>query len=113
MPNICVSCSYNPPSITILGATLREDTVRSLESQIPQSTSTAMNPGKEPSKFVFIANPDHWRMELQQHFCDELHKSAMFLSIIQALEQEGWRIRASNSVSSDTKETTKMFFTRA
>lgn len=113
MPNLCVSCTYNPPTITVMGATLREDTVRSLESQIPHATTTAMNPGKEPAKFAFLPNPDHWRMELQQHFCDELHKSAMFLSIIQALEQEGWRIRASNSVAADNKETTKMFFTRA
>eukprot|EP00796_Vickermania_ingenoplastis_P006017 gene6017-4321_t len=115
MPNLCVSCTFNPPVITVLGATLREDTVRSMEQQIPLATSTSSNPGKEPVKFAFLSNPDHWRMELPQHFCDDLHKSAMALAIISSLEEEGWRIRASVSTSYPdiSKESTKMFFTRS
>lgn len=115
MPNLCVSCTFNPPVITVLGSTLREDTVRAMEQQIPLATSTASNPGKEPVKFAFLSNPDHWRLELPQHFCDDLHKSAMALAIISSLEQEGWRIRAAVSVShaDACKEASKMFFTRA
>lgn len=86
-----------------------------MESKIPATTLTAVNPSKEPPKFAFLTNPDHWRMELMQHFCDELHKSYMFLTIVQCLEQEGWRLRASNSVMDIPKdrETSKLFFTRA
>ncbi|KAG5498785.1 hypothetical protein JKF63_03074 [Porcisia hertigi] len=115
MPNLCVSCAFNPPVITMLGSTIREDTIRALESRIPLATSTAVNPGKESPKFIFLSNPDHWRVELHQHFCDELHKSAMFFVIIQALEEEGWRLRASSSVPNEnhTGEVTKLFFSRA
>lgn len=98
----------------MLGATLREETVRALENEIPASTSTASNPGKEPPTFVFMQSPDHWRMELGQHFCDEFHKSLVLLRIVTVLEQEGWRLRASHSVSNriTEKETTQMFLTR-
>lgn len=115
MPNLCVSCTFNPPTITLLGSTLREDTIRSLEKRLPLTTSTALTPGKETPHFAFASNPDHWRMELQQHFCSEVHKSSMYLAIIQSLEEEGWRVRASNSVvnPANGKETCKMFFTRA
>ncbi|KAL7696642.1 hypothetical protein N2W54_006250 [Lotmaria passim] len=115
MPNLCVSCTFNPPTITLLGSTIREDTVRAMEAQIPLATSTAVNPSKDPAKFVFLSDPDHWRMELQQHFCDELHKSSIFMAIIQALEEEGWRLRASNSVThtESDRDTTKLFFVRA
>lgn len=86
-----------------------------MEAQIPLATSTAVNPSKDPAKFVFLSDPDHWRMELQQHFCDELHKSSIFMAIIQALEEEGWRLRASNSVThtESDRDTTKLFFVRA
>ncbi|CAM40432.1 conserved hypothetical protein [Leishmania braziliensis MHOM/BR/75/M2904] len=115
MPNLCVSCTFNPPTITLLGSTIREDTVRAMETQIPLATSTAVNPSKDPAKFIFLSNPDHWRMELHQHFCDELHKSSVFLVIIQSLEQEGWRLRASNSVQNteNDTDTAKLFFVRA
>ncbi|KAG5472504.1 hypothetical protein LSCM1_03905 [Leishmania martiniquensis] len=115
MPNLCVSCTFNPPIITLLGSTLREDTVRAMEAQIPLATSTAMNPSKDPPKFIFLSNPDHWRMEMYQHFCDELHKSSIFLVIIESLEEEGWRLRASNCIMKKNRdgETTKLFFTRA
>ncbi|CBZ28965.1 conserved hypothetical protein [Leishmania mexicana MHOM/GT/2001/U1103] len=115
MPNLCVSCTFNPPSITLLGSTIREDTVRAMEAQLPLATSTAVNPSKDPVKFIFLSNPDHWRMDLNQHFCDELHKSSIFLVILQSLEEEGWRLRASNNVSrkENDGETVKLFFTRA
>ncbi|CCW61561.1 unnamed protein product [Phytomonas sp. EM1] len=113
MPNLCVSCHFNPPVITILGAPLREDTIRALESQLPLVTSTAVVPNKELPRFTFIQKPDHWKIELQQHYCDELHKSAMFITFIEALKQEGWMIRASNSVGDGEGDTTKLFFNRS
>ncbi|CCW68136.1 unnamed protein product [Phytomonas sp. Hart1] len=113
MPNLCVSCHFNPPVVTIFGASLREDTIRALESQLPLVTSTAAVPNKEQPKFTFVQKPDHWRIELNQQYCNELHKSAMFLTFIEALKQEGWMIRASNSVGKCDSEDTKLFFTRS
>ncbi|KEG14882.1 hypothetical protein DQ04_00271160 [Trypanosoma grayi] len=114
MPNLCVSATFNPPVISLLGATLREETVKKMEQRIPTVMSTSASPSKEPIKFLFHANPDHWRMELSQHFCDDLHKSAVFLVIIESLEAEGWGLRTSNSIrnSDSGKETTKLFFAR-
>lgn len=115
MPNLCVSCTFNPPVITILGAAIRDDTIRSLETRLPLVTSTAFNSNKESVKFAFLNHPDHLCLELQQHFCDDIHKSSMYLAIIQSLEEEGWRLRASNSTTSpvNDKETCKMFFNRS
>ncbi|GET90892.1 hypothetical protein, conserved [Leishmania tarentolae] len=115
MPNLCVSCTFNPPTVTLLGSTIREDTVRAMEAQLPLATSTAVNPSKDPVKFIFHTNPDYWRMELNQHFCDELHKASMFLVMVQCLGDEGWRLVSSNCVTNKENdlETTKLFFTRA
>ncbi|ESS69149.1 hypothetical protein TcG_01035 [Trypanosoma cruzi] len=114
MPNLCVSATFNPPVITILGSPLREETVKLLEQRIPTGVSTSSSPSKDPVKFLFYSNPDHWRMELSQHFCDDLHKSTVFLTIIEGLEGEGWNLRASNSIrdSESGKDTTKLFFAR-
>ncbi|RNF25141.1 uncharacterized protein Tco025E_02289 [Trypanosoma conorhini] len=114
MPNLCVSATFNPPVITILGSALREETIKVMEQRIPTSVSTSSSPSKEPIKFIFYANPDHWRMELSQHFCDDLHKSAVFLAMIEALEGEGWNLRASSSIRDNDsgKDTTKLFFSR-
>ncbi|KAH9579970.1 hypothetical protein LSM04_005216 [Trypanosoma melophagium] len=114
MPNLCVSATFNPPVISILGAALREETVKRMEQRIPSVMSTSASPSREPSKFVFYTNPDHWRMEVSQHFCDDLHKSAVFLVIIECLESEGWNLRATNNIRDpeSNRDTTKLFFAR-
>ncbi len=114
MPNLVVSCTFNPPVVKIMGATLREETVHKLESKLPLVTSTAQTPGKEPPKFVFQKDPAHWTIELGQQFCDHLGRSLVYLAIIEALEGEDWKLRATNSMLHyDTaKDTSKFFFSR-
>ncbi|EPY28096.1 hypothetical protein STCU_00342 [Strigomonas culicis] len=114
MPNLCVSCTFNPPVITVLGAQMKDETLHLLEKKLPQLSSTSINAKSELSKFNFFNNPDHWRLTMSQHFCDELHKSQFFSTITECLLQDGWLLRASNSVSTaaDDTETVKLFFTR-
>ncbi|CAD2217982.1 hypothetical protein AGDE_02973 [Angomonas deanei] len=113
MPNLCVSCTFNPPVITVLGSYLRDDTIRLLEHNLVLSTSTSANVTGETPKFVFFSNPDYWKISFPQHFCDELHKSIFISTIMDCLSQEGWILRASNTVCDEETEmdTSKLFFT--
>ncbi|CAD2212788.1 hypothetical protein, conserved [Angomonas deanei] len=40
MPNVVVTCTFNPPMVSIQGAGLRQDTVELLQRSLPQRTST-------------------------------------------------------------------------
>jgi hypothetical protein len=114
MPNLIVTCTFNPPVVKLMGSTLREDTVHKLESRLPTVTSTAQSPAKEPPKFVFHKDPAHWAIELGQQYCDHLGRSMIYLTIIEALEAEDWKLRASNCMTHyDTgRDTSKFFFQR-
>jgi hypothetical protein len=114
MPNLIVSCTFNPPVVKLLGSTLREETVHKLEQKLPTMTSTSTVPGKEP-KFTFEKEPAHWRIDLGQQFCDHLGRSLIYLAIIECLEAEDWKLRASNCMNHyDTgKDTSKFYFHRA
>lgn len=114
MPNLIVSVTFNPPVVKLLGSTLREETIHKLEQKLPTVTSTAVIPGKEP-KFVFEKEPAHWRIDLGQQFCDHLGRSLIYLAIIECLEAEDWKLRASNCMNHyDTgKDTSKFYFSRA
>ena len=115
MPNLVVSCTFNPPVIKVMGSTLRDETVTKLEQKLPTVTSTAANPGKEAPKFVFEKDQGVWRIDLGQQFCDHLGRSLIYLALIEVLENEDWKLRASNCMSHyDTgKDTSKFFFWRA
>lgn len=115
MPNLIVSCTFNPPTIKLMGATLREETVHKLELRLPSACSTSSSTSREPPKFVFVKEPAHWHMEIPQQFCDHLGRSLIYLAIIEALEAEDWKLRASNCMTHyDTlKDTSKFFFSRA
>jgi hypothetical protein len=114
MPNLVVSVTFNPPVVTLLGATLREETVHKLEQRLPAGTSTAPTPGKEPPKFVFHKDPDFWQIDLGQQYCDHLGRANIYLAIIEALEAEDWKLRASNAMThyDNGKDTNKFFFSR-
>lgn len=115
MPNLCVTCTFNPPSIKVMGATLREETIHKLEQKLPTLTTTSASvaAGKE-SGFVFIPQPAHWSLTMNQHFCDQLGRSLVFMSVIECLEGEDWKLRATNCMShyDSGKDTTKLFFSR-
>jgi hypothetical protein len=115
MPSLVVSVTFNPPVVKLLGATLREETIKKLEGLLPKVTTTQGATGKEPPKFTFVKEPPHWHMEVSQQFCDHLGRSLVFMAIIETLEAEDWTLRASNSmVHYDTgRDTNKFFFARA
>ena len=115
MPNLVVTVTFNPPCIKLIGATLREETIKKLEAILPKVTTTAVTTGKEPPKFSFVKEPPHWHMEISQQFCDHLGRSLVYMAVIETLEAEDWTLRGSNSmVHYDTgKDTNKFFFNRA
>lgn len=114
MPNLIVNVTFNPPVIKIMGSTLREETVHRLEQRIPSSTTTAASSQREPPKFTLMTSPSHWHMDVGQHYCDQLGRSIIFLSIIETLESEDWMLRGTNTVThpETNKDTTKFFFFR-
>jgi hypothetical protein len=115
MPNLVVTVTFNPPVIKLIGANLREETIKKLENFLPKVTTTAHTQSKEPPKFTFVKDPAHWHMEVSQQFCDHTGRALVYMAIIETLEAEDWTLRASNSmVHYDTgKDTNKFFFHRA
>ena len=117
MPNLIVTCTFNPPTIKLMGSTLRQETIDKLQQKLPTVTSTQMTNSSEqkPPVFHFEKEPAHWWMEISSQFCDHLGRSLIYLAIIETLEIEDWKLRASNCMSHyDTaKDTSKFFFWRA
>jgi len=115
MPNLIVNITFNPPVIKLMGSTLREETVQKLQSRLPAVTTTSAAQRKESPKFELRQNPSHWHLEIEQQYCDQLGRSLIFLSIIESLESEDWKLKGTNSVShpENNKDTTKLFFVRA
>lgn len=115
MPNLIVSCTFNPPVIKIMGTTLREETIHRLEQALPNMTTTAHSSQKEPPKFVMIPNPSHWTINLSTQYCDQLGRSVLFLAIIETLDAEDWKLKGTNTIvhPDSGKDTTKFFFYRA
>ena len=114
MPNLCASVTFNPPVVTLIGSTLREETIQKLEQRLPGATSTTASQSKEPPKFVYHKDPDFWRIDLGQQFCDHLGRSAIYLALIECLASEDWKLRATNSMMQydNGKDTNKFFFAR-
>ncbi len=115
MPNLIVNCTFNPPQVKLIGATLRDETVHRLEQRLPGITTTASSSQREPPKFQLLNNPTHWHVDLGQHYCDQLGRSLIFLCLIETLEAEEWQLKGTNTVThpDSGKDTTKFFFYRA
>ncbi|KAG5512126.1 hypothetical protein JKF63_07591 [Porcisia hertigi] len=41
MPNVIVTCTFNPPSVSIHGASIRQDTIDALQRALPKQTTTS------------------------------------------------------------------------
>jgi hypothetical protein len=115
MPSLICNVTFNPPVITMLGSSIKEETIHKLEHALPEVTTTAMCSQREPPKFVYVPNPPHWRMELGQHYCDQLGRAIIFLRLIEALNGEEWKLKGTNTVVSmdNGKDTNKFFFYRS
>eukprot|EP00992_Anisonema_acinus_P004576 TRINITY_DN16024_c0_g1_i1.p1 TRINITY_DN16024_c0_g1~~TRINITY_DN16024_c0_g1_i1.p1 ORF type:complete len:123 (-),score=39.14 TRINITY_DN16024_c0_g1_i1:46-384(-) len=112
MPNLIVSLTFNPPVIRIMGATLRDETIRKLDAKLFQVTTTA--PKKDPPKFERVDAPAHWVVTLDGQYCDHLGQSMMFISMIECLETEDWKLKGSNASDNANEglEITKLFFVK-
>ncbi|KPA74970.1 hypothetical protein ABB37_08936 [Leptomonas pyrrhocoris] len=54
MPNVIVTCVFNPPTISIQGTSIRQDTIEALQRALPKQTTTSLpsqRPG-ESAKFL-------------------------------------------------------------
>lgn len=56
MPNVIVTAKFNPPEITLQGASLRQDTIDALQKALPQRTTTSMPTQRhaEVPKFLLL-----------------------------------------------------------
>jgi hypothetical protein len=100
--------------VKLMGVTLREETVTKIERALFDMTHGVVNSKKPIPKFKTEQNPDHWVLALEGHYCDHLGRSMMFLTIIEALEAEDWKLKGSNSIlhPESGKEINKFFFVR-
>ncbi|CBZ23116.1 hypothetical protein, unknown function [Leishmania mexicana MHOM/GT/2001/U1103] len=163
MPNVIVTCTFNPPCVSIQGVNIRQDTIDALQRALPKQTTTSLptqRPG-EPAKFLLTsgggvgqagtvnrieygsaaaggaeegrqeATSPHnssngvapgegakeyksWRIDLGQHYCDQMGRAMIFLVIIEALEEEGFALRGTHTlVMEREKDTTQLIFVRS
>ncbi|KAG5507695.1 hypothetical protein JKF63_06644 [Porcisia hertigi] len=110
--NLIVNVTCNPPLISIFGP-IKESTIERLNATIPSSCSTT-NTGSVPFALVHKADPPHWFGELRTQFAsDDIGSSTLFISILDALDEEGiWTLRGSASSSLEGKIHYKFFFVR-
>lgn len=129
MPNVVVTCTFNPPVISIQGASLRQDTIEALQKSLPKRTTTSMptQRSNEPPKFLLMngdagsgnnSAPDankytNWSIDLGQHYCDNKGTSMIFLAVMESLEEEGFAMRGTHTVTTENgKNVTRMIFSR-
>lgn len=129
MPNVVVTCTFNPPVLSIQGASLRQDTIDALQRALPKHTTTSIptQRANESPKFLLIgggeaaaaASPSagnkysNWCIDLGQHYCDQKGRSMIFLAVMEALEEEGFAMRGTNTVvTEEEKDVTRMIFSR-
>eukprot|EP00906_Rhabdomonas_costata_P035467 RCo049827 len=98
MPYLIASCTFNPPMVRIMGSTLKEETISKLNQKLFQVTTTAATPKKDPPRMQRKENPLHWVITLDGQYCDQLGRSMIFLTVVEALEGEDWKLKASNAI---------------
>eukprot|EP00164_Ancoracysta_twista_P023329 GFYU01043588.1.p1 GENE.GFYU01043588.1~~GFYU01043588.1.p1 ORF type:complete len:127 (+),score=41.75 GFYU01043588.1:31-381(+) len=116
MPNLVANVTFNPPVLKIMGTTLREETVQKLQQRLPTVTTTSASTiRRAPPTFELKKDPEHWTIDLGQHYCDQLGRSLIFMCLIETLEGEDWKLKGTNTVThhDSGKDTTKFFFYRA
>eukprot|EP00796_Vickermania_ingenoplastis_P006232 gene6232-4483_t len=120
MPNVVVTCVFNPPVVSIQGASLRQDTIDALQKVLPKRTSTSLPTQRqnELPKFMIVEGGESdsqsttWRIDLGQHYCCQKGRSLVFLSVMEALQEEGYAMRGTHSLAMGEKDVTRMIFSR-
>jgi hypothetical protein len=121
MPNsLIVNFSFNPPEIVIIGG-IRENTIEKLNTVLPAATTSTRSARAGAPKFVFDTNRNFWKVTLDGQFCDQVGESALFLSVLDALEEEGgWKLVSTQGITLENHtaiqqefyEAYKFFFSR-
>lgn len=108
--NLIVHITCNPPVVSIFGP-VKETTIERLNEVLPNSCSTT-NTGNVPFALVRKEEPPHWYGELRTQFAsDEIGVSQLFISLMDALEEEGsWNLRGSSALTHDHNKCTYRFF---
>jgi hypothetical protein len=118
--SLIVNFTFNPPQLKIIGP-IRETTIEKLNSVLPKQTTSLRSSRAGNPKFEYEQNPAHWKVNLDGQFCDQVGESALFLAVLDALEEEGgWKLTTTQSITQpdqesqqqDFFETHKFFFTR-
>ncbi|CBZ29860.1 conserved hypothetical protein [Leishmania mexicana MHOM/GT/2001/U1103] len=117
--NMIVNMSFNCPEIQILGP-VQESTIERLNEVLPDSTTSTRSIRSNQPKFEYVSNPDHWRIKLDNQFCDSEGVSRVIVCLLDALEEEGgWTLissQASNSqggsLQQDFMSNYKFFFSK-
>ncbi|AYU82034.1 paraflagellar rod component, putative [Leishmania donovani] len=98
--NMIVNMSFNCPEIQILGP-VQESTIERLNEVLPDSTTSTRSIRSNQPKFEYLSNPDHWRIKLDNQFCDLEGVSRLIVLLLDALEEEGgWTLISSQASSS-------------
>ncbi|GET91800.1 hypothetical protein, conserved [Leishmania tarentolae] len=95
--NMIVNMSFNCPEIQVLGP-VQESTIERLNEVLPGSTTSTRSIRSSQPKFEYVSNPDHWRIKLDNQFCDSDGVSRLIVLLLDALEEEGgWKLISSHA----------------
>jgi hypothetical protein len=117
---LIVNFTFNPPVVQIIGP-VRETTIEKLNTVLPRATTSLRSGRAGNPKFEYVQSPPHWRVTLDGQFCDQVGESALFLGILDALEEEGgWKLSTTQAITQSDVESLqqshyechKFFFTR-
>ena len=102
---LIVNIDFNPPHIKIVGP-VRETTIEKLNTVLPAVTTSHRSSRAGAPKFTFVPQPPHWSCKLDGQFCDQVGESALFLSVLDALEEEGgWKLATTQAITMDDADT--------
>ena len=117
---LVVNFHFNSPVVRIIGP-IREQTIEKLNAVLSQRTTSLRSSRAGQPKFEYIQTPSHWVCKLDGQYCDQVGMSALFLSILDSLEEEGgWKLATTHaicmpdeeSLQQDFYENYKFFFVR-
>lgn len=107
---LVVSFTFNPPQIQIVGP-IRETTIEKLNQVLPAATTSTRSTRAGNPKFVYQQTPAHWTAKLDGQFCDQVGMSALFLVVLDALEEEGgWKLASSHAITQEDSESLQQDF---
>ena len=117
---LIVNFTFNPPLIKVIGP-IKETTIEKLNSVLPKATTSLRSARAGNPKFEYVSSTNHWSVRLDGQFCDQVGESALFLTVLDALEEEGgWKLVTTQAITQTDSESlqqpyfecAKFFFAR-